>query len=365
MPKIKEIIQSLDAWAPPVFQEDYDNSGLLCGDVGEEVQGVLCTLDCTEQVVEEAMAKNCNLIVAHHPILFKSIKSLSGKNYVERTLIKAIKNDIAIYALHTNLDHVASGVNHKLAERIGLVNTRILRPKTGLLEKLITFIPVDSTPAVLQALYEAGGGSIGNYEGCSFRVTGTGTFTPGEGANPRIGQPFKQEEVLENRIELIYPVHLRSAVKAALLQAHPYEEVAYYQHALLNTWQDVGAGMIGELPDAMEREAFLGHLKQQLHCGIIRHTTFDRPIKKVAICGGAGIFLLKDAIAQGADAFVTGDVKYHEFFDAEGRLLLADVGHYESEFYTIELIHEHIRRKFRNIATCFTDISTNPINYFH
>lgn len=365
MPKIKEIIEHMEDWAPPAFQESYDNSGLICGDVQAEVKGVLCTLDCTEAVVEEAVAKNCNLIVAHHPILFKAIKSLTGKNYVERTIINAIKNGVSIYAAHTNLDHVATGVNKMLAEKIGLHSTEILAPKAGLLEKLITFIPVQDTPELLQALYKAGGGNIGNYSGCSFRVTGTGTFTPNEEAQPSIGQKHKQEEVLENRIELIYPAYLREKIAAALKKAHPYEEVAYYQQALLNTWQDVGAGMMGELPRAMEPGDFLSHLKKQLGAGVIRHTAFDKPIKKVAICGGSGIFLLKYALKQGADAFVTGDIKYHEFFDAEARLLLADVGHYESEFYTIELIHEHIRRKFRNIATYLTDISTNPINYFH
>lgn len=365
MPKIKEIIDHLEAWAPPAFQEGYDNSGLICGDAQADVSGVLCTLDCTEAIVEEALAKNCNLIVAHHPILFKAVKSLTGKNYVERTLIKAIKNEVSIYAAHTNLDHVASGVNKMLANKIGLHDTRILAPKSGLLEKLITFIPVQYTAELLQALYAAGAGNIGNYEGCSFRVTGTGTFIPNEEAQPSIGQKHKQEEVLENRIELIYPAHLRTRIEAALKKAHPYEEVAYYQQALLNTWQDVGAGMIGELPRSMKPLDFLSHLKTKLATGVIRHTAIDKPIKKVAICGGSGIFLLNHAIKQGADAFVTGDIKYHEFFDAEDRLLLADVGHYESEFYTIELIHEHIRRKFRNIATYFTDISTNPINYFH
>jgi dinuclear metal center YbgI/SA1388 family protein len=365
MPKIKELIEHLEAWAPPAFQEAYDNSRLICGNASMEVEGVLCTLDCTEAVVDEALTKNCNVIVAHHPILFKALKSLTGKNYVERTLIKAIKNDVSIYAAHTNLDHVATGVNKKMAEKMGLHNPRILAPKTGLLEKLITFIPVQHTEELLQALYAAGGGSIGNYEGCSFRVTGTGTFTHNEAAQPSIGQKHIQEEVQEDRIELIYPAHRRAAIEATLKKSHPYEEVAYYQQALLNTWQDVGAGMIGVLPDAMKAEDFLHHLKKQFSTGVIRHTPFDRPIKKVAICGGAGIFLLKEALRQGADAFVTGDIKYHEFFDAEGRLLLADVGHYESEFYTIELIHEHIRRKFRNIATYFTDISTNPINYFH
>jgi len=365
MPKIQDIINCMEAWAPPAFQESYDNSGLLCGQAKQELKGVLFTLDCTEEVVAEAIAKDCNLIVAHHPILFKAIKSLTGKNYVERTLIQAIQANVAIYAAHTNLDHVATGVNRMLAERLQLAECKILAPKEGLLEKLITFVPCAHTAELLQALYQAGGGHIGNYEGCSFRITGTGTFTPNETANPFIGQAMKQEEVQEDRLEIIYPSHLRQAILNALKKAHPYEEVAYYQQATLNTWQDVGAGMIGTLAQPMEPEDFLGHLKKQLHTGCIRHTTYNKPIQKVAICGGSGFFLLKNAIRAGADAFVTGDIKYHEFFDAEGRLLLADVGHYESEFYTIAHMHDFIRGKFRNIAAYLTDTSTNPINYFH
>lgn len=365
MTKIAEIVQALEEWAPPSYQEVYDNSGLLCGDPSAHVKGILISLDCVESIVDEAIERGCNLIVAHHPIIFKGIKSLTGKNYVERTVIKAIKNDISIYAIHTNLDNIDTGVNQKLANKIGLKNLQILQPKVQMLEKLTTFIPKTETQKVLQALYHAGGGNIGNYSGCSFRVTGTGTFTPNEHANPTIGEALKQEEVIEDRVEIIYPADRRNRVLRALKDSHPYEEVAYYQQALLNQWQNVGAGMIGELPEAVSSEDFLRHLKEQLNTGCIRFTNFDRPIKLVAICGGSGSFLISAAKAVRADAFITGDLKYHEFFDAEGELLLADVGHYESEFYTIELISDFITQRFRNIAPCLTKQSTNPINYFH
>jgi dinuclear metal center YbgI/SA1388 family protein len=360
---VKSISDYLESIAPRELQESYDNSGLLTGSPSLELTGILISLDCTEEVVDEAIAKNANLIIAHHPILFSGIKSLTGKNYVERTIIKAIKNDIAIYAIHTNLDNVFSGVNNKLAERIGLVNTRILRPISNL-QKLVTFIPQQNTSEVLKRIHSVGAGNTGNYSECSFKVAGTGSFKPNIAANPTIGDPNKLEEVAEDRVEVIFPDHLSSSIIAELKAAHPYEEVAYYLSNLENDNQDNGAGMVGELPQAMSSEEFLKHLKLSLSLSCIRHTDFNQEIKTVAIAGGSGSFLLKDARNSHADAFITGDVKYHEFFDAESSLMYCDIGHYESEVATKELLHDLLTKKFTNFALHLSKTVTNPIKYY-
>jgi dinuclear metal center YbgI/SA1388 family protein len=364
MTKIKDILDYLESWAPLALQEDYDNSGLITGNGENEVKGIIIALDCTEQVVEEAIHKGCNLVVAHHPIVFRGLKRLTGKSYIERTVIRAIKNDIAIYGLHTNLDHVATGVNSKIAAQLGLINTRILRPRRDTLAKLTTFIPTSDTERVMEALHAAGAGMIGNYRNCSFRVAGTGTFLPSEDANPTIGKVGKLEKVLEDRVEVIFPSHLKSKILASLVKAHPYEEVAYYLHDLSNTDNETGSGMIGELEAPMHVAHFLDMLKKKLRVTVIRHTApVKETIRKIALCGGSGSFLLPDAITRGADVFISGDFKYHEFFDAENQLMVADIGHYESEQFTKELIYDKLVEKFTNIALHFTEVNTNPIKY--
>ncbi|MCK5103904.1 MAG: Nif3-like dinuclear metal center hexameric protein [Cyclobacteriaceae bacterium] len=364
MIKIKDIIQYLESFAPPAYQEEYDNSGLITGNQQREMKGALITLDCIEEVVDEAIQKKCNLIIAHHPILFRGLKKLTGSNYIERTVIKAIKNDIAIYAIHTNLDNISKGVNKKIADKLGLSDTKILRPKSDTLTKLTTFIPKENTENVMSKLHEAGAGMIGNYKSCSFRIEGTGTFLPVENANPTIGELGQLEKVNENRIELIFPTYIKTKILNTLFKAHPYEEVAYYLHDLANNNNEVGSGMIGELPKSIKSSEFLDHIKSNLSVKVIRHTSFVKEfIKKVALCGGSGSFLLRDAIAQGADIFISGDFKYHEFFDADNRIIIADVGHYESEQFTKELIYENINEKFANIALHFTEVNTNPIFY--
>lgn len=363
--KIKDVTNYLETLAPGAVQESYDNSGLLTGDAEAAVTNVLVTLDCTESVVEEAVRKNCNLIIAHHPILFRGIKKLTGSNYVERTLMLAIRNNVAIYAIHTNLDNVAAGVNKMICEKIGLNNTRILVPRRDTLLKLVTFVPVEATDHVLRAMYDAGAGKIGHYRDCSFRVEGTGTFTPDEAASPHIGAANRAEEVRETRVEVLIPAHLERKILAALRAAHPYEEVAYYMNKLENENQEIGAGMIGEMEVEMEPEAFLARLKSTMDLKAIRFTPFSgKKIKKVAVCGGSGSFLLKNAIRAGADAFVSADFKYHEFFDAEGRILIADIGHYESEVYTKDLLHRLLNQKFSTFAVNFSDVNTNPISYY-
>lgn len=363
--KVKDITEYLETIAPRAYQESYDNSGLLTGEPNQELTGILITLDCTEEVVEEAVAKKCNLIVAHHPIIFKGLKKITGSTYVERTIIKAIRNNIAIYAIHTNLDNVHTGVNKKIAEKIGLKNINVLVPKTDTLTKLVTFIPREHTAGVLQALYDAGAGQIGNYRNCSFKTEGTGTFMPTGDANPHIGEVNRQEEVREDRAEVIFPAHLESRIIGALKSAHPYEEVAYYLTRLANTNQEVGSGMAGELEQPVEPIEFLKRLKSSMNLTAIRHTRLlDRKVKKVAVCGGSGSFLLPHAIRSGADFFVTADFKYHEFFDAEGKITIADIGHYESEIFTKELLGEIFNKKFPTFAVNFSATDTNPVRYF-
>jgi dinuclear metal center YbgI/SA1388 family protein len=361
---IKEVTDYLETIAPRAYQEGYDNSGLITGNPSWKVTGVLVTLDCIKSIVEEAIQTKCNLIVAHHPIVFQSLKKLTGQNYVERTIIKAIKNDIAIYAIHTNLDNVFEGVNKRIAERIGLKNLRILAPKSNQLMKLTTFIPVAHKDTVMAALHEAGAGHIGNYKNCSFQIVGEGNFTPTGKANPTIGSMDKPETVKEIRAEVIFPEPLKNRILAALRQAHPYEEVAYYLSKLENENQEVGAGMIGELAEPMELMAFLNRLKVNMKTNRIRHTaSTSKMIGKVAVCGGSGSFLLPKAIAAGADIYITADFKYHEFFDADGKIVIADIGHYESEQFTKDLLMEVLKEKFATFATTFSQTNTNPISY--
>jgi dinuclear metal center YbgI/SA1388 family protein len=362
--KIKDVTRYLEEWAPLSYQESYDNAGLLTGDASAEVRGVLVTLDCTESVVEEAIQLGCNLIVAHHPILFKGLKKLTGANYVERTIIKAIKHDVAIYAIHTNLDNVHSGVNKKICEKIGLKNTGVLLPKTDTLSKLITFIPKENASEVTAALHEAGAGQIGDYRNCSFQLQGLGTFMPTEGTNPHIGKHNEQTYVDETRVEMIFPGYLKKKVLDALWKAHPYEEVAYYISPLLNENQEVGSGMIGELESPMEPLEFLKSLKDKMDLNIVRYTMLSsEKVQKIAVCGGSGSFLLSKAIQAGADFFITADFKYHEFFDADGKITIADIGHYESEVFTKELLMEVLIKKFHTFAINFSKTATNPISY--
>ncbi len=365
MVPISHIVQYLEAWAPAAYQESYDNAGLITGDMHWPVTGALLSLDATEEVVDEAIERGCNLVIAHHPIVFKGLKKINTRSYVGRAIVKAIKHDIALYAIHTNLDNVTNGVNFHIARRLGLQNIRILAPKKQLLQKLVTFVPQENTDSVLAALHQAGAGQIGNYNNCSFRVSGTGAFTPNEAANPHIGAANRREEVTEERIEVLFPAFLSGKVIQALRQAHPYEEVAYYLTNLENENQEVGSGAVGELTEPLAEMEFLQRLKNAMQTGCIRYTALrDKPVHRVAVCGGTGSFLTGEAIRAGADLFVTADVKYHEFFDAEGRIVIADIGHYESEVFTKELIYTYLSEKFPNIALHLSDVVTNPIKYF-
>ena len=363
--KISDVINYLESLASPALQESYDNSGLLTGNAGWDCTGVLVTLDAVEEVIEEAIRRQVNLVVAHHPIIFKGLKKLNGKNYVERTVIHAIKNDIAIYAIHTNLDNISGGVSGKMADMLGLVNRSVLQPKEGFLQKLHCFVPHAQLEKVRDAIFSAGGGHIGKYSHCSFSQPGTGTFKGQEGTNPFAGEPGKFHEEPESRLEVVFPSFLRHKVVEAMVRAHPYEEVAYDIISLQQAWPEAGSGMIGTLETPLKPNGFLQFLGSRFKLEMIRHTPFTGlEIKRVALCGGAGSFLLPTALARGADVFVTADMKYHEFFDAEGRVMVCDIGHYESEQFTIELLHEVLVKKFPNFALLKSGIKTNPVNYF-
>ena len=371
MPTVQDLARLIEAAAPLAYQESYDNAGLQCGLPDAEIMGVLLALDCTPAVVAEAARRGCNVVLCHHPVIFRPLKRLTGKGLVEQTIMAALKADVAIYAAHTNLDNVRQGVNARLAARLGLVNTRILAPQTGTLARLSTYVPTQvkepheaTVGRVLAALYAAGAGQVGGYKDCSFQSQGTGTFTPGTGTQPAIGVANQATEVAEVKVEVLLPLHRQAAVLAALRQAHPYEEVAYELVKLENQHQDVGAGLVGELPQALPPADFRQHLKAALGVPVVRHTAFEQAIKKVALCGGAGSFLTGAAVAAGADAYVTGDVKYHEFFAPEGQLMLCDVGHFESEQFTGEIFRDLLLAAFgRTFAVLFADTPTNPVQY--
>ncbi len=363
--KIKELTQYLESVAPLAYQESYDNSGLIVGNPNDEIRKALISLDCTEEVVEEAIRKGCDIILSHHPIVFNGLKQFTGKNYVERTVVKAIKNNIALYAIHTNLDNVLGGVSSKISEKLNLQSHAVLSQKRNLLKKLIVYVPRTHIESVREALFSAGAGAIGNYDQCSYNTAGYGTFRGLDGANPAIGEVGTQERVEETKIEVVYPAVKERAIVVAMYAAHPYEEVAYNIVTLDNPLSSVGSGAIGNLPEPMAAQDFLAYVKERLHVQVIRHTKLlGKPISRVAVCGGAGGFLLSEAKRSGADVFITADYKYHEFFDAEDEIIIADIGHFESEQFTQELLLEIIQKKFVNFAVLLTEIETNPIKYY-
>lgn len=364
MTTIREIVGYLDGMAPFNYQESYDNSGLLVGDPDRAVTGVLVALDCTEAVIDEAVSVGANVVLTHHPILFKGIKRLTGNTYVERTVIKAIEHSIALVAIHTNLDNVYFGVNDIIAGKLGLNNRRILAPKEAVLFRLGVFVPREAEEQVRAAMAEAGAGQIGDYDSCSFSVDGTGRFRPNADADPYVGEAGRLETVAETRIEVVVNRHALAAVERAMKQAHPYEEVAYDTVAMTNKNAYIGSGMVGDLAQPVAVKDFLRTLKTTFGCGAIRYTDpVKETVQRIAVCGGSGGFLLGDALRAGADVFITADYKYHEFFDADGKIVIADIGHFESEQFTSEWLVALLLKKFTTFAVRLTNVNTNPINY--
>ena len=361
--KINDVLNALEQWAPPSLQDSYDNAGLIAGDRNARLTKALICLDCIEAVIDEAIMTGCNLVIAHHPIVFSGLKKITGRTYPERVLIKAIKNDIAIYAIHTNLDNIISGVSKEMAGRLELENCRILRPMTGVLKKLTFFVPLDAAEKVRDAVFEAGAGNVGNYSECSFNIEGKGTFKPGIKANPYSGSHGVRSVENELRIEVVAAAWNQRRITSALFAAHPYEEVAYDWTSIENGLQDTGPGIIADLPQAVSSKDFLDKIKR-VFGGIIRHTgLIKREVRTIALCGGSGSFLLADAIDQGADIFLTADFKYHQFFDAEEKIIITDIGHFESEQFTMDLILRYLNDFFPNFAGRLTEIRTNPIHY--
>jgi len=362
--KVKDIIYEIERFAPLAYQESYDNAGLLVGDREMEVNAVLVTLDCTPEVLEEALEKGANMILTHHPVIFSGVKRITGANMVEQILITAIKNDIAIYASHTNLDSVIGGVNSRICEKIGLEKIEILDPIKASLSKLVTFVPSEHAEDVQQAVFNAGAGHIGNYDCCGYNLEGYGSFRANDKANPFVGNIGEIHKEKEIRFETVFPKYLKGRVINALLAAHPYEEVAYDIYSLENEFKQVGIGMVGELKEPVDELVFLNRLKKIFNAQVVRHTKLlDKPVRKIAVCGGSGSFLLTRAMAAKADVFVTGDFKYHQFFEAENKILVADLGHYETEQFTKDIFYDLIQKKFPNFAVHLSEINSNPINY--
>lgn len=366
MMQLRELIAHLERIAPASYQEPYDNSGLIVGDPTQEVKQALISLDCTEAVIDEAIRAGCDLVISHHPIVFKGLKRFTGGSYVERVVMKAIRHGIALYAIHTNLDNVREGVNAMIAKRLGLKNTAILDPKKGLLRKLVVFVPEEHAEQLRDALFAGGAGHIGDYDECSYNTAGYGTFRAGASANPFVGEKGNRHREPETRIEVIFPAHRERQVVLSLMESHPYEVPAYDIYTIDNAHEQVGSGMTGFLEIPMEEREFLERLRKALGAQVIRHTALrGKMVHKVAVCGGAGGFLLGKAIAAGADFFVTADYKYHEFFDADGKIVIADPGHFESEQFTSDLLLEIITKKFPNFAIRLAETNTNPVNYYY
>lgn len=362
---VREVADILEKLCPLHLAEDFDNVGLLVGDPLAKVRGILVTLDALEEVVDEAIARDLNLIVTFHPIIFKGLKKITGENYVERVVLKAIENKINIFSVHTALDNVVQGVNGKLCEVLGIRNPEILIPKTGNIRKLVTYVPAEAAEQVREALFTAGGGNIGNYSHCSFSITGRGSFRPEAGSSPTLGKKGETEVTEEIQLHLTFPARLEKPILRALFESHPYEEVAYEVTTLNNAHQLEGMGMIGDLDTPMKEEEFLAFVKARMNSGCIRHSALlGKPVQRVAVLGGSGGFAISAAKARGADVFLTADLKYHQFFEAEKEMVLADIGHYESEQYTKNLLAEYLTKKIPNFAVALSESKTNPIKYF-
>jgi dinuclear metal center YbgI/SA1388 family protein len=362
--KIFEIIKFIETFAPLELQDSFDNSGLQIGNVFGEVKGILLCLDITEKVIDEAIEQTCNLIISHHPLLFNPLKKIVGQTYVERCIVKACKNDITIYSAHTNLDNAVGGLNFRLAEKIGLRNIKVLRHRRGELLKLVTFVPLKQVETVRNALFDAGAGNIGDYDFCSFNSIGEGTFRAGENSHPFVGECGKFHVEKEIRIETVFPSLKKREVLNALLASHPYEEPVYDFYPLLNSWDGAGTGVIGELITEENEKSFLKKIKAIFHLKTLEYSSFiGKTIRKVALCGGSGAFLIQDAIACKADVFLTGEAKYNDFYEVENKILLAIIGHYESEYCAKGIFFDIISKKIPNIALYLSDTDTNPVNY--
>lgn len=363
--KIKEFIKEFEQIIPVRQAEDFDNVGLLCGNPEREISGVLIAHDALEFIIDEAIEKNFNLILCFHPIIFSGLKSITGKNYVERAVLKALENKIAIYAIHTAFDNDYFGVNYKICEVLGLKNQQVLMPKKNQLKKLEVYVPTDSAEKLRNALFVAGAGNIGFYDECSFTIQGDGTFRPLEGSNPVTGTHNERENANEVLLSVIFEDYKKHQILFAMKQNHPYEEVAYQLISLDNENQYTGLGRFGDLETEMNETDFLKFVKEKFNLNIIRHSSLNnKKIRTIGVLGGSGVSGIKAAMSAKCDAYITGDVKYHDFFSAEGKMLICDIGHFESEQFVVQQLFEILSEKFTTFAIAKTTQITNPVNYF-
>lgn len=363
--KVKDIISALEEFAHPQLQEDYDNTGLNVGNPNAEITGILLCIDITEEVIDEAIETNCNMIVSHHPLIFGKLKKITGNNYAEKCIIKAIKKDISIYCGHTSFDAVDKGVSYKICEKLGLQNLKILSPKKDFLKKISVYVPEKHTETVRLAMFEAGAGTIGEYNYCSFNVSGTGSFQAGEDTNPYVGKKGEIHYEPEIKTEMIFPAFLQTKIITAMLSAHPYEEVAYDIYSLDNSWEKAGLGMTGETTKPINEKDLLKILKENFNVENIRHSKLlNTKIDKIAVCGGSGASFINNAINSGAQVYISGDIKYHDYFLSENKILIIDIGHFESEQFTKEIFYDIIMKKKPTFAVRFSKINTNPIKNY-
>lgn len=362
---LKEVITQIEHKIILPQAEDFDNVGLLCGNADREVTGILVCHDALEAVVDEAAEAGCNLIVCFHPIIFSGLKSLTGKNYVERAVMKAIENKIAIYAVHTAWDNDYFGVNYRICEELKLKNQTILMPKKHGLQQLVVYVPKDYSEKVKQAAFDAGAGNIGFYDECSFSVSGKGNFRPLPGSDPFEGEECVRESTEEDVLYFIFESYRQKKVLAKVREAHPYEEMAYQIYQLENENAYEGLGRYGDLEEEMEECEFFNLVKETFALQVIRHSeSIGKKIRRIGVLGGSGASGISAALAAGCDAYLTGDLKYHDFFRAEGRMLLCDIGHFESERFVTQQLFQIFSEKFTKFAVLKSNVNTNPVKYF-
>lgn len=365
---VHDIHKLIAAWAPNDIAWERDNIGLQVGEMEAGVKGVLVCLDVTDRVIAEAKKRNTNLIISHHPLLFRPPKSITPKDQIGSCVIGLIENGINLYSAHTNLDFTRGGTSFATAEALGLRHVDFLHKSYHVQKKIVTFVPEQSVDKVRDAMAGAGAGAIGNYDHCSFGTIGAGSFRGNDSAKPAAGEKRKLEHVSEARLEMIANQWDVVNVVEAMRSAHPYEEVAYDVYPLENTSSEYGIGIIGTLERPMRLEPFLNLVKKRLHAKAIRRSMNpNNTIRRVAACGGSGAELADVAIAQGADAFITADVKYHDFHHATGKILLVDAGHYETEHLVVNAVVRKLKSDFEKMGNgvpiVATQISTNPIYY--
>ncbi|MBP5687674.1 MAG: Nif3-like dinuclear metal center hexameric protein [Muribaculaceae bacterium] len=361
--KVKEITDAIEAVAPLYLQESWDNSGMQVGDQDSEVTGVVLCTDVREEIVDEAIERGANMIISHHPLLFRGLKKIVGRSYQERIVAKAIKNDITIYCAHTNMDSAVGGVNFKMAEKLGMTGVRVLDPQQGTQRKIVVFVPTEAVAMVEKAMCDAGAGRLGNYDNCTYSMNGEGHYRALDGAEPWAGKVGEKHSEPEVRLEVLVHKALCGRVVAAMIKAHPYEEPAFDIIALENGDKYAGLGVIGDV-EPQDARGFLEKVKNAFEVEAVRYSgNLDRQVRRVAMCGGAGADFIGLAMSQGADVYITGDMKYHEFQGNEERIILADIGHYESEHYTKEIFYDIISKKNPNFAVDFAKSEKNQVKY--